>query len=387
MIKPLTPRFWPFAVLFPPCSRGAYALFDGPASLHHSATCELTTLWLLCVCDDHFSTRRDHLTLKCFCEFSIPWHVLRFARPLLVSSFASPDWQLFLLFAYILLCLAHRPGIRHAVAVHTYDLSLPNDHCCHSMNYCQLLWLNATGLMPESTIDSFRGTSNRVRVSLVLVLGQQPRTSSCHNQPRERQGKALLASRALSTRASRSYSLVVRFDRTSGEKWAHSHVRMEPSVRFGRLPNTTRCYAARTSRTQSSDTEGQSSIPSTRGLPAVLEIVWRSNGNTKGGTLKTSSTTLPVFRQPVRKPTLPTRRPWNADEIRARDKAERALNRAKACAAAGNPQLAISFCLQGLRATWGFTRPFAIRDQITDFMLLVDADGGVRRGGLDKELG
>jgi hypothetical protein len=66
-------------------------------------------------------------------------------------------------------------------------------------------------------------------------------------------GNALLASRALSTRASRSYSLVVRFDGTSGTNWARSHVRMEPSVRCGRLTNTIRCYAARLHRSSRSE--------------------------------------------------------------------------------------------------------------------------------------
>jgi hypothetical protein len=103
------------------------------------------------------------------------------------------------------------------------------------------------------------------------------------------------------------------------------------------------------------------------------------DGNWKGGDLQDLKTILTPSRRSIRKPTRPTSRPWSAAEIHVRGQAERALERAKACAAAASQELAINYCLGGLRVTWGFTRPFAIRDQITDFMLQVDPQGRIRR--------
>jgi len=94
--------------------------------------------------------------------------------------------------------------------------------------------------------------------------------------------------------------------------------------------------------------------------------------------LHNKNTNAAPSRCSIRKPTRAMSRPWSAVEICVRGQAECALESAKACAAAGDLEVAIKYCLGGLRVTWGFTRPFAIRDQITDFMHQVDPEGTIR---------
>src|ERR1700732_4200317 len=60
MVELLTPHFCLFGALFPTCRRSGYELFRPPANPSRSATCNLTTLWILCVSDDHFCVARDH---------------------------------------------------------------------------------------------------------------------------------------------------------------------------------------------------------------------------------------------------------------------------------------------------------------------------------------
>lgn len=92
----------------------------------------------------------------------------------------------------------------------------------------------------------------------------------------------------------------------------------------------------------------------------------------------------------IRRPTRATSRPWTAAELRVRTQGEAALKSAKASAASGHREEAFAYCLDGLLATVGFTRPFAIRDEIGDFMRQVDPEGSIRKtfviASLDAEL-
>ena len=87
---------------------------------------------------------------------------------------------------------------------------------------------------------------------------------------------------------------------------------------------------------------------------------------------------LPTVRS-TRKPMRPISRPWTATEIRVCRLAAAALKSARACAALGERRQAIRYCLGGLCVTAGFPRPFAVRDEIVDFMRHVDPDGIIRK--------
>lgn len=110
------------------------------------------------------------------------------------------------------------------------------------------------------------------------------------------------------------------------------------------------------------------------------QIVWWLQ---KGGRVKDRMVAGPVhprFRACIGKPSRPTPRPWSPAEIHVRTKAEGALKSARTWAALGLRVTAISFCLNGLAWTFGFSRPFAIRDQIEDLMRQIDPDERIREG-------
>ena len=81
----------------------------------------------------------------------------------------------------------------------------------------------------------------------------------------------------------------------------------------------------------------------------------------------------------IQMPTRAQSRPWTAAEKRVRAMAEAALTSAKACAALHQSEAAIRCCLYGLHVTTGFPRPFAIRDEIVDFMRRIDPKGTIRK--------
>jgi hypothetical protein len=60
MVELLTPHLCLFGAPLASCWRSGYELLRPPASASFSATCDLTTLWVLCVCDDHFCVVRNH---------------------------------------------------------------------------------------------------------------------------------------------------------------------------------------------------------------------------------------------------------------------------------------------------------------------------------------
>jgi len=83
--------------------------------------------------------------------------------------------------------------------------------------------------------------------------------------------------------------------------------------------------------------------------------------------VKDTNTTVPThprFRACVGRTKRPAR-PWSNEEIRVRTKAEASLKSARTWANLGFRTTAISFCLNGVKWTFGYTRPFAIRDQIS----------------------
>jgi hypothetical protein len=83
MVELPTPCLCPSGALFAHRSRGGYELFNPPATHSASTTCNLTTLWVLCVSDHHFWDVRDHFCRWCSLEF-------RSCRSLVSNRLAVP---------------------------------------------------------------------------------------------------------------------------------------------------------------------------------------------------------------------------------------------------------------------------------------------------------
>ena len=297
MVELLTPHFCLFGALSATCWRSGYEIFRPPASPSHSATCDLTTLWVLCVCDHHSCVVRNHP-----CRSWCPSEFL--ARRCVVRDRSSARFEQFLL-----------------------SNSVPR---LVSLSYL---------LEPDLAKGSFHDLLTRVAVPAGVFLSI-----------------SIQLAKRLTARG-QSHSRVVT------QRLAPKH------------PVRRRNPVSRDLRTVSV----ASAISRARVTNIFGSLLATLDGNWKGGDLQDLKTILTPSRRSIRKPTRPTSRPWSAAEIHVRGQAERALERAKACAAAASQELAINYCLGGLRVTWGFTRPFAIRDQITDFMLQVDPQGRIRR--------
>jgi hypothetical protein len=331
MVELLTPHFCLFGAPFATCWRSGYELFRPPASPSRSATCDLTTLWVLCVCDHHFCVVRNH---PCCWWCPSEFHSCR--RGVCDRLSVCFEW-------FSLSNSVPRPVSFHCANTDSQmSLSLP----------CWIPWLahkliDCWFVTARKRRSSSRGYGNCFRLANAGVM---PIWKPSWSMPHGTAGS---------------------FHKLRGQ--SHSRI-------------VTQCFAsthlARTCTPVLSDLREVSEAPAVsracltntfRGRLATLD------GNWKGGDLQDTNTILAPTRRSIRKPKRPTSRPWSAAEIHVRCQAERALERAKACAAAGSRELAINYCLGGLRVTWGFTRPFAIRDQITDFMLQVDPQGRIRR--------
>jgi hypothetical protein len=337
MFELLTPHCCHFGGLFPGCCRSGYELFVLPATPTKSATCELTTLLILCVCDDQFWGGGNH---PCLCRCS--WDFLichSFVRDRLagcsirlVPSHFLPDVPGFScafagypLSVSVVCCVPY-------VAQNLGNLqSVPSrergSSWCHGVGrFCRtpandLGPLHTTELIPSNSANFFRICSFRVCVCARLFVYSWPP----------------MAERYSSGGHSRSHTATARL-RQMSERFSTFNDRIKEHT-FGRCPATL-------------------------------------DGNWKGGDVQDRTATETSSHRLIRKP---RSQPWSAAEIHARGHAEVALEPAKACAAVGNVGLAIQFCLGGLCGTWGFTRPFAIRDQIVDFMRRVDPDGSIRK--------
>jgi len=90
MVELLTPHFCLFGAPSATCWRSGYELFRPPASPSRSATCDLTTLWVLCVCDHHFCVVRNHP-----CRWWCPSEF--FARRCVVRDRSSARFEQFFL--------------------------------------------------------------------------------------------------------------------------------------------------------------------------------------------------------------------------------------------------------------------------------------------------
>lgn len=355
MVELLTPHFCLFGAPLAGCWRSGYELLRPPASPSSSATCNLTTLWVLCVCDHHLCVVRNHPCRSwCPSEFRscrrgvcdrlsgcFEWFSLSNSVPRSVSfPCAHTDSQVSLSLPCWIPWLAHKLiDCWFVTARKRRSSSRGYGNCFRLANAGALPIWKPSWSMPHGTAGSFHklpinvAVSARVYMSISIQMAQR------------------LTSRGQSHL------------RTVTQCFARKHLvhRCTPVVSDLREgPEASAVSRARLTNTF-------------RGRLATLD------GNWKGGDLQDTHTIIAPSRRSIPKATRPTSRPWSAAEIRVRCQAERALERAKACAAAGSRELAINYCLGGLRATWGFTRPFAIRDQITDFMLQVDPQESIRR--------
>jgi len=287
MVELLTPHFCLFGAPSATCWRSGYELFRPPASPSRSATCDLTTLWVLCVCDHQFCVVRNHpCRWSCPSEFRscrrgvcdrlavrYEWFSLSNSVPRPVSFHcANTDSQKSLWLPCWIPWLAHKLTDFWFVTARKRFSSRDYDDCFRLANAGDLPISKPSWSISHVTAGSFHNlpisvaVSARVYTSISIQMAQRL-TSRGQSHSR------IVTKRFASTHLARRCTPVSPDLREVSEA---------PAVSRARLTNTF------------------------RGRLATLD------GNWKGGDLQDTNTILAPSRRSIRRPTRPTSRPWSA---------------------------------------------------------------------------
>ncbi len=316
MVKLSTHCVCPFHGLLAPCGGGGYELFTPPVSIARSLRYSLTTPPIYCVCDDWF--------------WGVGYHLSAWRCPRL-SPLLQPPLHLRL------------------SRVSTQSLRFPSSLPTIFRAFGCGQWF---ALPMRSACDVVRSVSS---------LRGSPIRRSCTG--------------------SHAFLAAVRLNFARDQISLSFHLTHEPFASGYKTPTpfdkcrTTKCYGVVTMGRRSAGLwlHGSAAV-----VGEILKFVWWLQ---KGGRVKDTIVAVrvhPRFRACLTKSSRPVPRPWSPEENHVRAKAEADLKSARTWATLGLRVTAISFCLNGLARTFGFSRPFAIRDQIEDLMRQIDPDGRIR---------